>query len=71
MQLEYTFYTKRALTKGPPYRGPVMIPWPHLLIRIRGLKHQVIPMPGTDYLKACGQAIFGKTRWHGSGGMPG
>ena len=43
-----------------------MIPWSHLLIRIRGLEYQIIPVPGTDYLEAHGQAVFGETCRHGS-----
>jgi hypothetical protein len=60
-----------SFLRGWAYLRPVIIPWSHLLIGIRGLEYQVIAVPGTDYLKARGQAIFGETCRHASGRMPG
>ena len=71
MQFTYSFCETGALNGGRFYRGPVMIPWPHLLKGIRGLEYQVIPVPGSDYLKAHGQIIFSETCRHGGGGMTG
>ena len=66
MQLKYAFNEKWSLEKGRSYRRPVIIPWPHLLIGIRGLEYQVIAVSRTDYLKPQGQAVFGETCRNGS-----
>jgi hypothetical protein len=41
--------------------GPLIIPRPDLFIGIAGLEHQIIPVPRTDDLEACGEAILCKT----------
>lgn len=44
--------------------GPSIIPRPHLFIGIGGLEHQIIPVPRTNDLEACGEASLCKAGGH-------